>query len=148
MSGGGVTLTWIKHPRRLQQAIAQHNQRVLVAVQAVAVYWGQGSQNAARASAPWTDRTGNARSGLFFAVDGFGLTPVVGRVTAAAHGRRGDVDIIAGDKNTLIITLGHTVYYGEFLELCNGGRYAVVMSTIESRKAELKRLLERLLGGR
>jgi len=38
--------------------------------------------------------------------------------------------------------LGHTVFYGKYLETSNGGRYAVVMSTIERNLPKLERMLQ------
>ena len=113
-------------------------------MQAAATYWGQQIQDEARNKAPWEDRTGNARSGLFFGVDGFGLAPVTGIVTPGPKASMTDVAIEAGDENTLIIVLAHTVFYGKFLELSNGGRYAVVMSTIEENLPDLERMMKEL----
>lgn len=56
--------------------------------------------------APWTDRTGAARSGL----------------SAQASSD--------GDEHTL--TLFHQVPYGIYLELANSGTYAIIMPTVES----------------
>jgi len=111
-------------------------------VQAVANDWGQANQDEARRSAVWPDRTANARGGLFFAVDGFGLAPIVGNVTPDAKSEMSDVAIESGDNNTLIITLGHTVFYGKYLELSNGGKFAVIMSTLEANLPKLETLLQ------
>jgi hypothetical protein len=58
-----------------------------------------------------------------------------------------DVAVESGSNDTLIITLGHTVFYGKFLELSNGGRYAIIMSTIESNLPNLERLLQEVFRG-
>ena len=92
----------------------------------------------------WEDRTGNARGGLFFAVDGFGLQPLTGEVTPEAKSQMNDTSVESGDANTLIVTLGHTVFYGKFLELSNGGKYAIVMSTIEKNLGELEALMREI----
>jgi hypothetical protein len=60
----------------------------------------------AKLNAPWTDRTGAARSGLFSTV---------------ATG-------LSQDHWELI--LSHSVYYGIYLEVCNSGKYAIIMPTI------------------
>lgn len=133
---------WIKSPDVLIEGVKIYGEQMLVAVQAAATYWGQHIQNEARNNASWTDRTPAARPGLFFAVDGFGFEPIVGEVTPEAKAAQDDVEIISGDKNTLIIVLGHTVFYGKFLELLNGGRYAIIMSTIEENLNMLERLME------
>lgn len=133
---------WVKPPsKELIPGVKDYGRRALVAVQAAATYWGQSIQDAARKDARWEDRTGNARGGLFFAVDGLGLSPITGEVTPEAKAEMSDVAVESGDANTLIITLGHTVFYGKFLELSNGGKYAVIMSTIEENLGELEKLV-------
>lgn len=137
---------WVVAPKdQLIPAIEKYGNDVLVAVQAVANYWGQMVQDEARLEAPWEDRTANARGGIFFAVDGFGLTPLTGEVTPEAKAEMSDVAIESGDANTLIITLGHTVFYGKYLETSNGGRYAIIMSTIEKNLSSLERMIQDVL---
>lgn len=138
---------WVVSPSdQLIPAINKYGQNALVVVQAVATRWGQTIQDQARtevdSGAHWKNWTHNAKSGLFFAVDGFGFSPIVGEVTEEAEGEKSDVAIESGDANTLIITFGHTVFYGKFLELSNGGQYAVVMSTIEQNLPALERMLQ------
>ncbi len=145
MSPNVVKFRWVEPPSNLSQQIEQYGEKVLVAVHAVAAYWGLSVQNQARGAAPWHDRTGNARSGLFFAVDGFGLPPIVGRVRGGARQQMRDTAAISGGPERLVVALGHTVYYGRFLELCNGGKYAVVMSTLENNLPRLERMLRQLL---
>jgi hypothetical protein len=140
-----MSFQWVTPPSTLGRRIETYGDRVLNAVHAVAVYVGQAMQNAGRAAAPWTDRTGNARSGLFYAVDGFGLRPVVGRVKITAPEDVSKTVTVSGDQDHLVIAFGHTVYYGKFLELSNGGRYAVVMSTLEAHVPMLERMLKALL---
>jgi len=137
---------WVVAPSdQLIPAIEKYGKDVLVAVQAVANYWGQMIQDEARLEAPWEDRTANARGGIFFAVDGFGLTPLTGEVTPDAKSEMSDVAMESGDANTLIITLGHTVFYGKYLETSNGGRYAIIMSTIEKNLSSLERMIQDVL---
>lgn len=134
---------WVISPEKeLIPNIREYGNRMLVAVQAVANYWGQSNQDEARQSAVWTDRTANARGGIFFAVDGFGLAPIVGVVTPDAKSEMSDVAVESGDADMLIITLGHTVFYGKYLELSNGGKFAVIMSTLEGNLPKLETLLQ------
>ncbi len=137
-------IQWITPPEKLVLNIQRYGQLVLAVIYAVAVRWGQICQDAMRQGAPWADRTGNARSGLFFAVDGFGFQPVIGQVTPGALEQNTDKVTIAGSKDSLIITAGHTVFYGKFLELTNGGKYAVVMSTLEANLPGLERNLQEI----
>lgn len=138
---------WVVSPQVLIKGIEDYGEKALIAIQAVANYWGQLVQNQARENAAWEDRTGNARGGLFFAVDGFGLNPLIGEVTPEATSEMSDVTIESGDKDTLIITLGHTVFYGKFLELSNGGMYAIIMTTIEGNLSTLDQMMQETFRG-
>lgn len=139
---------WVISPEeQLIPNIEEYGNKALVAVQAVATYWGQQIQDDARINASWMDRTGNARGGIFFAVDGFGMNPVTGEVTPDAKSEMSDIAIESGDADTLIITLGHTVFYGKFLELSNGGKYAIIMSTIEKNLPDLDRMVQDIFKG-
>jgi len=138
---------WVVSPEVIGDGLEEYGQKAMVAIQAAANFWGQSVQDQARQDAPWEDRTSNARGGLFFAVDGFGLAPITGDVTPEAKTEMTDIAFENGSDNTLIITLGHTVFYGRFLELSNGGRYAVVMSTIETNLPRLERLVQDIFRG-
>jgi hypothetical protein len=134
---------WVINPQQqLIPNIEEYGRKALVAVQAVANYWGQMNQDEARQEARWEDRTGNARGGIFFAVDGFGLGTITGTVTVEAESGGDGVTVEQGDQDTLVITLGHTMFYGKFLELSNGGRYAIIMSTLERNLSGLERMLK------
>ena len=132
-----MTFQWITPPDKLADAIEDYGVKVLVAIHAVATRWGQDMQNQARQNAPWQDRTGNARSGLMFAVDGFGLAPVIGEVDPGAMSVMTDAVAVSGSPEALVVVVGHTVFYGKFLELSNGGKYAIIMSTIENNLPRL-----------
>lgn len=136
---------WVTSPDTLAKRVEEYGKRLLIAIQSVATYVGQQMQDDSRLRAPWQDRTGNARSGIFFAVDGFGLQPITGTVTPAADALKTDMAVERGDDETLIITLGHTVFYGKFLELSNGGIYAIILSTIQSHLSQLERMLKELV---
>ena len=138
---------WVVSPDVIAKGLDDYGEKALVALQAIANYWGQSIQDEARESAVWEDRTSNARGGLFFAVDGFGLNPLVGEVTAEAKSEMSDVAVESGDRDTLIITLAHTVFYGKYLELSNGGKYAIIMSTIESNLPKLERMVKEVFSG-
>lgn len=136
---------WVVSPDVIVKGIEDYGNKALVAIQAAANYWGQLNQDDARQSAVWEDRTGNARGGIFFAVDGFGLQPLMGEVTPEAKSEMTDVAVESGDANTLIITLGHTVYYGKHLEL--NDTYAIIMSTLENNLPVLERMMQDIFRG-
>lgn len=76
-------------------------------------------QDHMRSSAPWTDRTGNARQGLFakaFKADG-------------SHG----------------IVCYHTMPYGIWLEVKSSGQYAVIVPTIQAEGVRVMRSVSKLL---
>jgi hypothetical protein len=75
----------------------------------------------AKANAPWTDRTTNARQGL------------TGIAIPAATG--------------VVIYLFHTMYYGIFLELAHGGAYAIILKSMEAHYGPLMGAIRALIGG-
>lgn len=138
-------LVWERSPEVLIQGLKDYESKALTAVYAVALEWGQSIQDAARKGARWQDRTGNARSGLFFAVDGFGLEPIVGQISVTGtDATRGDQADISGTSDRLVVVLSHTMWYGKYLELAHGGSYAIIISTIESNLPRLESMLKGL----
>ena len=115
-------LVWVEPPDRLAQNVKAYGDEVLAAVQAVAEFVAVRMQNEARVNARWTDRSGNARSGLFSTVTSEAAVAVV----------------------TIYLSHGHTVDYGKFLELAHGQRYAIVWPTIQANLPVLKRMLDDL----
>jgi hypothetical protein len=115
-------VVWIEPPEKMARALEEYGERVLAAVRAVAEYMATKMQDESRRNAPWQDRTGNARSGLFGAAEREAAEAIV----------------------TIYLSHGHTVYYGQFLELAHGQKYAIVMPTIEANLPELKRMLDGL----
>lgn len=134
---------WVIPPsEQLIPNIKEYGRRIEAAIYAAASYWGQSIQDEARRNAVWEDRTGNARGGLFYAVDGFGLGEVIGEISSGAKSLMKDISMEQGNKDVLVIALSHTVYYGKFLELSHGGRFAIIMSTIEENLPDLERLIQ------
>lgn len=73
----------------------------------------------ARSNAPWNDRTGDARAGL-------------------------DAEFY-GDEDAVGITLFHTVDYGPWLEIRWGGRYAIIIPTVETLGPRLLERMQRMM---
>jgi len=92
-------------------------------------------QSHMRDNAPWTDRTTNARNGLFakaYEDDGGGPgRDSLGRFTGSSH-KHG-------------IVLYHTMPYGIWLEVRNSGRYAIILPTIEEKGPEVMASIRKLL---
>ena len=116
-----ASVVWIRPPSQLAEAVGEYGDKVRVAVQAVAEYFATLIQADARISAPWTDRTGNARSGLF------------------AVAERAASDVVE-----VYLSHGHTINYGVYLELSRGGRYAAIMPTLERNLPQLEAMLQEL----
>ena len=118
-------IRWVRPPDELAAAIDQYGERVITAVQAVAQYIATVMQNSAKHNAPWTDRTGNARSGIF-----------------------GTAERDAARKVVIIyLSHGPAIDYGVFLELNNGGRLAAIMPNLEAHLPELHNMLNDIFRG-
>ncbi len=111
------SVVWVTAPSDLAEAVEAYGDKVHVAVRAVADYVAQKLQDEARLNAPWTDRTGNARSGLYALVE-----------ETAEH--------------LVSIYLSHTMDYGKWLELAHSQRYQIIMPTIEANVPVLERMLK------
>ncbi len=130
MAANRSRVVWIDPPANMARALDQYGVRVFDAILAVADFIATKMQNHARQNARWQDRTGNARSGLF------------GAAVKKERGAGGQ--FLATAERTVEIYLSHgsTVFYGKFLELAHGGKYAIIWPTIEKYLPELKRLLD------
>ena len=124
-------IRWRMTPNELASAVEQYGDRVLRAVAAVAQYTATAMQNDAKANAAWTDRTGNARTGIFG--------------TSEAD--------FAANVVTIYLSHGATIDYGVFLELGNGsgggpgsGKYAIIMKTMQAHYEPLMAMLRDTLG--
>lgn len=120
MSGiSNAGIRWRTPPSELARSLDEYGDKVLTAVGAVAQYIATQMQDSAKANAPWEDRTGNARSGLF---------------------GTSEVDF-ASKVVTIYLSHSAILDYGIWLELANEGKYAIVMSTMEGHYDQLMSLL-------
>jgi hypothetical protein len=85
---------------------------------ALAQNWAGQLEGRAKQSRPWSDRTSNARTGLFGAVE------------------------VKGAQ--VLIQLGHSVQYGVYLELARDGQYAILKPTIDAAAPEIFEAYKRL----
>jgi hypothetical protein len=112
-------IRWSTPPSELAMAVERYGDRVLTAVAGIAQYVATQMQNQAKADAPWTDRTGNARTGLFGTSEAdFGAHVV-----------------------TIYLSHGATISYGVWLELAASGKWGVIMRTMESHYEPLMQML-------
>ena len=122
MPQANVGIRWVVPPETLAAAIEKYGERVITAVTAVAGRVAAEMANSAKANAPWTDRTANARTGLFGTAERDTTAQVV----------------------TLFLSHSPVIDYGIFLELSNGSSFAIIMRTIESHLPGLRNDLEAL----
>jgi hypothetical protein len=118
-----VGLAWERghRPNDLAADVADYGRRLLDAIRELAAFFAARIEAWARKNAAWTDRTGNARSGL------------TGRAIPTATGA--------------IVVLFHAVSYGIWLELANAGRLAIVLKALQTHHPEIVSALRRLVGG-
>src|SRR5512147_654730 len=105
MPKGGIK--WTKPPSELAKAVERYGDRVQTAIAAVAQYCATEMQNQAKNDATWTDRTGNARTGIFGTSEADWSAHVV----------------------TIYLSHSAVIGYGIWLELAHSGNYAVIMRT-------------------
>lgn len=99
---------------------AKHlDQKLDRAIRGVCRYWDGRVEGAMKVGAPWTDRTGNARNGL----------AAFSGKTARGHA----------------IFLTHSVDYGIFLEVKQGGKYAIILPTIKEYAPKVMGTLNKIL---
>lgn len=107
-------LRWEQPPEKVWPAGAQaYAQAVRRGVHAVCQRWSAILTNEMKQNAPWTDRTGNARQGLYSTVE----PPSPEQVQTMIE---------------LIISHGAAVDYSIFLELANAGRFAIISPTLDA----------------
>ncbi len=119
MAKAKTGVRWERPPSELATAIERYGDRVIRTVAAIAQYSATQMQNDAKANASWTDRTGNARTGLFGTSEADFAEKVV----------------------TIYLSHGAVIDYGVWLELANSGRYAVIMRTMQNHYEPLMQML-------
>ena len=116
---GDVTLVWTVPPSALQRGIGNYAERLLSAVFDLAQLFAAKVEAFAKARAPWTDRTGNARQGL----------------TARAFKTATAVTLI----------LWSSVSYGIWLEIAHGGHWGIILKALEAHYSQYMRAIEGLM---
>ena len=115
-----AAIKWRPGPRALAESLEKvYHSRVIAAVAALVVLFSGKVEAYAKATAPWQDRTGNARQSLFAVTD------------------------LA--ENTISLYLSHGMDYGKWLELCNQGRYAIILPALQAHYGEFMAAVRELL---
>jgi hypothetical protein len=113
-------ITWKPGPSYLADQLEKvYHSRVIAAVASLVVFFSAKVEAYAKANAPWTDRTGNARQSLFAVTD------------------------LAED--TITLYLSHGMDYGKWLELCNQGKYAIILPALQAHYHEFMQAVKDLL---
>ncbi len=100
-------ITWQKRPSEAFPELATaYVSAIHAGVVAIMQAYAPEVENWMRDNAPWTDRTGNARQGLYTALE----------------------ELV---NETVTLILSHGVTYGKYLELCNAGRYAIIAPALD-----------------
>ena len=99
-----ITMTGID---QLAKSIEAHDRKVKRIIAGQFLYAKNDAEAFARQNAPWTDQTGNARSGL-----------------------HADVNVIDYGKAFELI-VAHSVPYGIWLEVRFSGKYAIIQPTVD-----------------
>lgn len=104
----------------MEDNLAKFDGRARKVIDATMKYQAAKSEAWMRTNAPWTDRTTNARNGLFGMV----------------------IDDIG--ENVWLLVLSHSVSYGIWLEVRNNGQYAIVRPAFLKAQRELMKRLSRI----
>lgn len=107
----------------IQRGLAEFDRRIHNRMLAISDFHAQRAQAEMRERAPWTDRTGNARNGLF-AKPFYNLGS--GTLGRDAGGR------FTSGGNTYGVVLYHSVPYGIWLETRWAGRFAALLPVLSS----------------
>ncbi|MCA9874535.1 MAG: hypothetical protein H6659_18665 [Ardenticatenaceae bacterium] len=116
-----MQVRWVRPPSELAKAVEKYGDRVFVAILAVAQHIATQAQNDMRRNASWTDRTGNARNGLF------------------STANRAARDVVV-----LYLSHGTAIWYGVFLETRYAGKYAIIIPTMQRILPQLEKMLKDL----
>ena len=114
---GGIR--WTVSPDNIAVELEAYGERVQKKLEADARELAQRMADYAAVHAPWTDRTGETRAGL-----------------------QGIVDVDTESHLTTIFLAHGVEVPGIFLELSHGGKFAIIMPTINSFLPEIKALMQ------
>jgi hypothetical protein len=103
----------------LDHNLRNFDQRARRVIKKTLDYQAAKSETRMRTTAPWTDRTTNARNGLF-------------------------AKVYEIDVDSWLLLLSHSVDYGIWLEVINNGEYAAVRPEFLQANREVMRRLSRL----
>lgn len=112
----------------VKRGIALFDERIHNRMVVISQFHAQRAQALMRENAPWTDRTSNARNGLF-------ATPFY-TLGSGGPGRDARGRFTSGDSTTYGVVLYHSVPYGIWLETRWAGRLAALLPVLSSEGQE------------
>jgi hypothetical protein len=103
---------------RLAKNIAELDLKTVKALEIIFAFQAAKSTGWMKTNAPWTDQTTAARSGL--------------HATSSRSGSRFE------------LVLAHAVSYGIWLEVCNSGKYQIILPALRNASESLQGLIKNL----
>jgi hypothetical protein len=100
-----IQMSW-KGDKELMQFVNDTDNKIKRIIPGEFLYHSDLASATAKVNAPWTDRTGNARAGLFSGTN------------------------ISVEQDFWELYLAHTVFYGIYLETRFSGKYQIISPTI------------------
>ncbi len=139
--GGGIV--WVRAPEALIPNVHVYQERVTLAIFAVAEYMAQVILNYAKQNAKWTDRTANARNALH-------AIAVMGGAKGKQSRYQGDVEpetesIVNVAAYMVFIYLSHGMKYGKYLETIKAGKWGIIMAALQGHYGQVMQMLREVL---
>ena len=130
-----MTIDWGGTDEQMIRRMGDYADKVIWAVEQVALYFAPILESRAKEQGPWTDRTGNLRQALAGYVDD-NPPPTPNNVDA--------VQYVSGKVAEDIVTiyLSHGLSYGLAIETKWAGRYSVIWPVIQEAMPEIERMLK------
>lgn len=113
-----MTIRWTGDDEMIRR-MAEYAVAIERTVLRIAQYWSAVLESYAKDTAPWTDRTGNARQSLHTFIEEL-------------------------SRDTVTLYLSHGMEYGIHLETRYAGRYAIIWPTIEAHLSQISRMLQEM----
>lgn len=114
-----MSIVWQVSPSKLADEIEAYGRRIERAIAAVGEFIAPKIEAYAKQTAPWTDRTSQARQGL----------------TATSEAA----------ESLVVVYLYHQADYGKWLEIAHGGAWRVIVPALTAHYGEIMSLLRRVL---
>lgn len=119
---------------QLKRNMKEYGRLVNKAVEDLALVYAEAIQTEARNNAPWTDQTSNARQTL---------RAYINKKAPAGYPNPHQMA-----RDTVVLYLSHGMDYGKWLEIANGGKYSIIMPTLERYYPQVMASVKRIFKDR